>query len=55
MIGSSFTAEDEDIIGVNDDYKALETALRNRINGIEKEYPGYDEYRHHVVEIKAYP
>ena len=33
VIGSSFTAEDEDIIGANDDYKALETALRNRING----------------------
>lgn len=39
VIGSSFTAEDEDIIGANDDYKALETALRNRINGIEEEYP----------------
>src|SRR5699024_2808916 len=26
VIGSSFTAEDEDIIGANDDYKALETA-----------------------------
>ena len=51
VIGSSFTAEDEDIIGANDDYKALETALRNRI----KEYPGYDEYRYHVDEINHNP
>lgn len=55
VIGSSFTAEDEDIIGANDDYKALETALRNRINGIEEEYPGYDEYRYHVDEINHNP
>ena len=55
VIGSSFTAEDEDIIGANDDYKALETALRNRLNGIEEEYPGYDEYRYHVDEINHNP
>ena len=55
VIGSSFTAEDEDIIGANDDYKALETALRNRINGIEEEYPGYDEYRYRVDEINHNP
>lgn len=55
VIGSSFTAEDEDIIGANDDYKALETALRNRINGIEEEYPGYDEYHCHVDEINHNP
>lgn len=55
VIGSSFTAEDEDIIGANDDYKALETALRNRINGIEEEYPGHDEYRYHVDEINHNP
>ena len=55
VIGSSFTAEDEDIIGANDDYKALETALRNRINGIEEEYPRYDEYRYHVDEINHNP
>src|SRR5699024_12116220 len=45
VIGSSFTAEDEDIIGANDDYKALETALRNRLNGIEEEYPRSEERR----------
>ena len=55
VIGSSFTAEDEDIIGANDDYKALETALRNRLNGIEEEYPEYDEYRYHVDEINHNP
>lgn len=55
VIGSSFTAEDEDIIGANDDYKSLETALRNRINDIEEEHPGYDEYRYHVDEINHNP
>ena len=36
VIGSSFTAEDEDIIGANDDYKALEATLRNRIKVSKK-------------------
>ena len=55
MLGTSFTAEDEDLQGVDADYEALETALRNRINNIESDYPGYDEYRYNLAEIGHNP
>ncbi|GHU79987.1 conjugal transfer protein [Clostridia bacterium] len=51
IIGTSYTAEDSDITGVDGDYTALETALRQRINRIESDYPGYDEYRYNLDEI----
>ena len=44
ILGTSFTAEDEDIIGADNDYKALEADLRNQINNIERTHSGYDEY-----------
>ena len=43
FLGTSFTAEDEDIIGADNDYKALEVALRNKINQIEQTHSGYDK------------
>ena len=55
ILGTSFTAEDEDLQGADADYEALETALRNRINNIESEYPGYDEYRYNLAEIGHNP
>ena len=55
ILGSSFTAEDEDIIGADNDYKALETALRNKINNIERTHSGYDEYRYDLDEINHNP
>lgn len=55
ILGTSFTANDEDIIGANNDYKALEAALRNKINNIERTYPGYDEYRYDLDEINHNP
>lgn len=55
ILGTSFTAEDEDLQGAEADYEALETALRNRINNIESEYPGYDEYRYNLAEIGHNP
>lgn len=51
IIGTSYTAEDEDIIAVDGDYTALEVGLRGEINNIESDYPGYDEYRYFVDEI----
>jgi cell wall-associated NlpC family hydrolase len=51
IIGTSYTAEDNDITGVDGSYTALETALRNRIANITNEFPGYDEYRISVDEI----
>jgi len=51
VIGTSYTAEDEDILGAEEDYTALETALRRQIDRIESDYPGYDEYRYNLDEI----
>ncbi|MGL5514371.1 MAG: CD1108 family mobile element protein [Sporomusa sp.] len=51
IIGTSYTAEDNDITDVEGDYTALEVALRQQINNIESDYPGYDEYRYNVDEI----
>jgi len=45
IIATTYTAEDEDILGAHADYTALENALANRINNIPNEFPGYDEYR----------
>ena len=55
ILGTSFTAEDEDIIGTDDDYKALEAALRSKINNIERTHSGYDEYRYDLDEINHNP
>lgn len=55
VLGTSFTAEDEDIIGADNDYKALESALRSRIDKIEQTHSGYDEYRYELDEINHNP
>ena len=55
VLGTSFTANDEDIIGADNDYKALEAALRNKINNIERTHSGYDEYRYDLDEINHNP
>lgn len=55
VIGTSFTADDEDIIGANEDYTAMETALRNQISNIERTNSGYDEYRYDLAEINHNP
>ena len=41
---TSYTAEDEDILGAEVDYQALEEALRAEIAAIPSSYPDYDEY-----------
>lgn len=55
LLGTSFTAEKEDMIGANEDYKALEAALRSQIDNIERTHPGYDEYRYSLDEINHNP
>lgn len=47
IVATTFTAEDEDIIGANNDYKALEAELQRKVNNIESTYPGYDEYNYY--------
>lgn len=45
LIASSYLSEDADILGAEAAYTAMEDDLRNMLNNIESEYPGYDEYR----------
>ena len=55
VMGTSYTAEDEDILGANEDYTALENELKQEISSIESTHPGYDEYRYNVDEIGHNP
>ena len=55
VIGTSYTAEDEDIRGADEDYSALEEALRERIREIEEDNPDYDEYDIDMSEIGHNP
>lgn len=55
VVGTSYTAEDGDILGANEDYIALENALRQEVAGIERTHPGYDEYRYRVDELGHNP
>ena len=48
---SSFTAEDADIRQVENNYVALESDLQTRIDNIESDHPGYDEYNYSLAEI----
>ena len=51
VVGTSYTADDADIIGAEENYKELEAELQTRIDTIEDEYDGYDEYRIHSDQI----
>ena len=55
LLGTSYTAEDEDILGTDEDYAALEAALDEQIANIESTNPGYDEYRYDLAEIGHNP
>jgi hypothetical protein len=52
---TTFTAQDADILLVEEDYKELEEELREEIADIETEYPGYDEYNYYLDEIGNNP
>ena len=61
VIDTSYTAEDADILGVEEDYKEMEEELQTRLDNIEDEYDGYDEYRissdqigHDPYELASY-
>lgn len=51
IVMTSYTAEDEDILGADADYEAMGAALAAQINNIESQNPGYDEYRYYLDEI----
>ena len=55
VLGTSYTAEDEDLKGVETDYTKLEDKLRKQIDRIETDHPGYDEYHYNLAEIGHNP
>ena len=55
VLGTSYTAEDEDLKGAETDYTKLEDKLRKQIDRIETDHPGYDEYRYNLAEIGHNP
>ena len=50
IVSTSFTAQDETIVAVENDYVALETQLQETVANIEINYPGYDEYNYDLCE-----
>jgi len=55
VVGTSYLSEDEDILAEERAYVSMEDGLDRRIENIESEYPGYDEYRYSVDEIGHNP
>lgn len=51
VIATTYTAEDPEIIGTNEEYKELEKQLDLEINRIEQIHPDFDEYRYELDEI----
>lgn len=55
VVSTSYLSEDDDILAVERAYVRMEDELDRRIDNIESEYPGYDEYRYSVDEIGHNP
>ena len=55
VVATSFTAQDADIVAVEADYQGLEADLRRKLDNIETDYPGYDEYNYSLSEISHNP
>jgi len=55
IIGTSYTSEDSDLVAVENSYAAKENELQNKINNIERDHPGYDEYRYDLDNIGHNP
>ena len=55
VVGTFYTAEDEDILAAESYYVGLENELQQQIDGIESDHPGCDEYRYDLAEIGHNP
>ena len=55
VLGTSYTSEDSDLVAVENNYAAMENELQQRIDNIERDYPGYDEYRYNLDNIGHNP
>ena len=49
--GSTYPSDDLELVAVEADYAAKETALQAEIDNIESSHPGYDEYRYDLDMI----
>lgn len=52
---SSYFADDADIYAAENYYVSLEQDLQNKINRIERDYSGYDEYKYSMAQIGHNP
>ena len=52
---TTYTAEDEDIRGAEEDYKQLERQLQRKIDMMEMTHPGMDEYQYDLDPIEHDP
>ena len=55
VLGTFYTSEDSDLVAVENNYAAMENELQQRIDNIEHDYPGYDEYRYDLDNIGHNP
>ena len=49
--GSTYPSDDPELVAVEADYAARETALQAEVDNIESSHPGYDEYRYDLDMI----
>lgn len=55
VVETTYLSSDEDIHAVENAYSAMEADLQAKINSIEADYPGYDEYQYQIDEITHNP
>ena len=55
IVGTSYTSEDNELVAVENTYAAKETELQSQIDNIERDHPGYDEYRYDLDAIGHNP
>ena len=55
ILGTSYTSEDSDLVAVENAYVAMENELQGKIDNVEKNHPGYDEYKYELDSIGHNP
>ena len=55
ILGTSYTSEDSDLVVVENAYAAMENELQGKIDSVEKNHPGYDEYKYELDSIGHNP
>ena len=54
-ITTSYTADDEEILAVEHNYREMEEELQETIDNIERDHPGFDEYQYTLDNIGHNP